>query len=77
MIIIIYLFFFFSSMSVSSFYTVNAVHKFQYSRPLRKGEGDKDNEFAVSGFHLFFFSPPLLFQKFSKLKTKASLLQSD
>lgn len=30
-----------------SFYTVNEVHKFQYSRPVRKGENDPDNEFAV------------------------------
>lgn len=30
-----------------SFYTVNEVHKFQYSRPVRKGEKDPDNEFAV------------------------------
>ncbi|CAL8380390.1 unnamed protein product, partial [Gadus morhua 'NCC'] len=28
------------------FYTVNEVHKFQYSRPVRKGEKDPDNEFA-------------------------------
>ncbi|XP_075889561.1 dedicator of cytokinesis protein 1 [Nelusetta ayraudi] len=34
------------SEQIVSFYTVNAVHKFQYSRPLRKGESDKDNEFA-------------------------------
>lgn len=30
-----------------SFYTVNEVHKFQYSKPVRKGEKDPDNEFAV------------------------------
>lgn len=31
-----------------SFYTINEVIKFQYSRPIRKGEKDPDNEFAVS-----------------------------
>ena len=31
----------------SSFYTINEVHKFQYSRPVRKGEKDPDNEFSV------------------------------
>ncbi|XP_037134483.1 dedicator of cytokinesis protein 1 [Syngnathus acus] len=31
---------------ILSFYTVNEVHKFQYSRPVRKGEKDPDNEFA-------------------------------
>lgn len=38
-----------------SFYTVNEVQKFQYSRPVRKGEKDPDNEFAVS-FLLFFYA---------------------
>ncbi|TNN73880.1 Dedicator of cytokinesis protein 1 [Liparis tanakae] len=32
--------------SLHSFYTVNEVHKFQYSRRARKGENDPDNEFA-------------------------------
>lgn len=75
---IIYLFSFLPSLSASSFYTVNAVHKFQYSRPLRKGEGDKDNEFAVSGFHLLLLlSATFTPEVFPKLKTKASLFQSD
>lgn len=39
--------------SPRSFYTVNEVHKFQYSRPVRKGEKDPDNEFAVIVFALF------------------------
>lgn len=30
-----------------SFYTINEVIKFQYSRPVRKGEKDPDNEFSV------------------------------
>uniref|UniRef100_A0A8C6PUV3 Dedicator of cytokinesis 1 n=1 Tax=Nothobranchius furzeri TaxID=105023 RepID=A0A8C6PUV3_NOTFU len=34
------------SEQIISFYTVNEVHKFQYSRPVRKGEKDPDNEFA-------------------------------
>ncbi|KAK5881418.1 hypothetical protein CesoFtcFv8_022219 [Champsocephalus esox] len=34
------------SEQIVSFYTVNEVHKFQYSRPVRKGEKDPDNEFA-------------------------------
>uniref|UniRef100_A0A3Q2DTW0 Dedicator of cytokinesis 1 n=2 Tax=Cyprinodon variegatus TaxID=28743 RepID=A0A3Q2DTW0_CYPVA len=34
------------SEQIVSFYTVNEVHKFQYSRPVRKGENDPDNEFA-------------------------------
>lgn len=37
-----------------SFYTVNEVQKFQYSRPVRKGEKDPDNEFAVRFFLLFY-----------------------
>lgn len=41
-----------------SFYTVNEVHKFQYSKPVRKGEKDPDNEFAVI---TLFFSLSLLF----------------
>ncbi|XP_048465138.1 dedicator of cytokinesis protein 1-like [Rhincodon typus] len=32
--------------SLYSFYTVNEVQRFQYSRPIRKGEKDPDNEFA-------------------------------
>ncbi|XP_035997911.1 dedicator of cytokinesis protein 1 isoform X4 [Fundulus heteroclitus] len=31
---------------ILSFYTANEVHEFQYSRPVRKGEKDPDNEFA-------------------------------
>uniref|UniRef100_A0AAR2JGN1 Dedicator of cytokinesis 1 n=1 Tax=Pygocentrus nattereri TaxID=42514 RepID=A0AAR2JGN1_PYGNA len=31
---------------IVSFYTINEVNKFQYSRPVRKGEKDPDNEFA-------------------------------
>ncbi|XP_069467585.1 dedicator of cytokinesis protein 1 isoform X2 [Ambystoma mexicanum] len=31
---------------ILSFYSVNEVHRFQYSRPVRKGEKDPDNEFA-------------------------------
>lgn len=38
-------------LSSCSFYTVNEVHKFQYSKPVRKGEKDPDNEFAVIGAH--------------------------
>lgn len=34
------------SEQILSFYTVNEVHKFQYSRPVRKGKNDPDNEFA-------------------------------
>uniref|UniRef100_A0A671LBE3 Dedicator of cytokinesis protein 1-like n=1 Tax=Sinocyclocheilus anshuiensis TaxID=1608454 RepID=A0A671LBE3_9TELE len=34
------------SEQIISFYTVNEVQKFQYSRPVRKGEKDPDNEFA-------------------------------
>ncbi|XP_005995870.1 dedicator of cytokinesis protein 1 isoform X2 [Latimeria chalumnae] len=34
------------SEQILSFYTVNEVHRFQYSRPVRKGEKDPDNEFA-------------------------------
>uniref|UniRef100_A0A8C7Z6U0 Dedicator of cytokinesis 1 n=1 Tax=Oryzias sinensis TaxID=183150 RepID=A0A8C7Z6U0_9TELE len=34
------------SEQIVSFYTVNEVHKFQYSRPVRKGENNPDNEFA-------------------------------
>ncbi|XP_063077106.1 dedicator of cytokinesis protein 1-like [Engraulis encrasicolus] len=34
------------SEQILSFYTVNEVNKFQYSRPIRKGEKDPDNEFA-------------------------------
>lgn len=40
-----FMFFFF--FFLPSFYTVNEVHKFQYSKPVRKGEKDPDNEFAV------------------------------
>ncbi|MBN3290076.1 DOCK1 protein, partial [Polypterus senegalus] len=35
-----------ASEQILSFYTVNEVQKFQYSRPVRKGEKDPDNEFA-------------------------------
>jgi len=31
-----------------SFYKVNDVQRFQYSKPFRKGPKNKDNEFAVS-----------------------------
>ncbi|XP_048450079.1 dedicator of cytokinesis protein 2-like, partial [Rhincodon typus] len=31
---------------VINFYKANYVHKFQYSRPVRKGTVDPDNEFA-------------------------------
>lgn len=31
---------------ILSFYTVNEVQRFQYSRPVRKGEKDPDNEFS-------------------------------
>lgn len=41
--------------SLRSFYTVNEVHKFQYSKPVRKGEKDPDNEFAVIAIYLFLF----------------------
>lgn len=43
-----------------SFYTVNEVQKFQYSRPFRKGEKDPENEFAVIIIFLFvcFMSAP-------------------
>lgn len=34
------------SEQIVSFYTVNEVQKFQYSRPVRKGEKDPDNEFS-------------------------------
>ncbi|XP_072524020.1 dedicator of cytokinesis protein 1 [Salminus brasiliensis] len=34
------------SEQIVSFYTINEVNKFQYSRPIRKGEKDPDNEFA-------------------------------
>ncbi|XP_018616629.1 dedicator of cytokinesis protein 1 isoform X2 [Scleropages formosus] len=34
------------SEQIVSFYTVNEVQKFQYSRPVRKGEKDPENEFA-------------------------------
>uniref|UniRef100_A0A8C2KNU5 Dedicator of cytokinesis 1 n=1 Tax=Cyprinus carpio TaxID=7962 RepID=A0A8C2KNU5_CYPCA len=34
------------SEQIVSFYTVNEVQKYQYSRPVRKGEKDPDNEFA-------------------------------
>ncbi|XP_031416415.1 dedicator of cytokinesis protein 1 isoform X3 [Clupea harengus] len=34
------------SEQILSFYTVNEVNKFQYSRPVRKGEKDPDNEFS-------------------------------
>ncbi|XP_023686613.1 dedicator of cytokinesis protein 1 isoform X1 [Paramormyrops kingsleyae] len=34
------------SEQIVSFYTVNEVQKFQYSRPFRKGEKDPENEFA-------------------------------
>ncbi|XP_064176802.1 dedicator of cytokinesis protein 1 isoform X2 [Anguilla rostrata] len=34
------------SEQIVSFYTINEVHKFQYSRPVRKGEKDPDNEFS-------------------------------
>ncbi|XP_042193007.1 dedicator of cytokinesis protein 1 isoform X3 [Callorhinchus milii] len=34
------------SEQILSFYTVNEVQRFQYSRPTRKGEKDPDNEFA-------------------------------
>uniref|UniRef100_A0A673CKV0 Dedicator of cytokinesis 1 n=1 Tax=Sphaeramia orbicularis TaxID=375764 RepID=A0A673CKV0_9TELE len=34
------------SEQILSFYTVNEVRKFQYSRPVRKGENVPDNEFA-------------------------------
>uniref|UniRef100_A0A4W4HHR8 Dedicator of cytokinesis 1 n=1 Tax=Electrophorus electricus TaxID=8005 RepID=A0A4W4HHR8_ELEEL len=34
------------SEQIVSFYTTNEVNKFQYSRPVRKGEKDPDNEFA-------------------------------
>uniref|UniRef100_A0A3Q3ILQ4 Dedicator of cytokinesis 1 n=1 Tax=Monopterus albus TaxID=43700 RepID=A0A3Q3ILQ4_MONAL len=36
------------SEQILSFYTVNEVHKFQYSRPVRKGEKDPDNETTYS-----------------------------
>lgn len=36
-----------------SFYTNNEVIKFQYSRPVRKGEKDPDNEFAVCMLYVF------------------------
>lgn len=44
----------FFPLSSCSFYTVNEVHKFQYSKPVRKGEKDPDNEFAVIGAHWLF-----------------------
>ncbi|KAJ8404831.1 hypothetical protein AAFF_G00332180 [Aldrovandia affinis] len=34
------------SEQIVSFYTINEVYKFQYSRPVRKGEKDPDNEFS-------------------------------
>ncbi|MGH0144510.1 UNVERIFIED_CONTAM: hypothetical protein FKN15_046651 [Acipenser sinensis] len=34
------------SEQILSFYTINEVQKFQYSRPIRKGEKDPDNEFS-------------------------------
>lgn len=41
--------------SLCSFYTVNEVHKFQYSRPVRKGENDPDNEFAVLSSYIYIY----------------------
>lgn len=35
------------SLSLYSFYRVNEVQRFEYSRPIRKGEKNPDNEFAV------------------------------
>lgn len=35
------------SLSLHSFYRVNEVQRFEYSRPIRKGEKNPDNEFAV------------------------------
>lgn len=34
-------------LSLYSFYRVNEVQRFEYSRPIRKGEKNPDNEFAV------------------------------
>uniref|UniRef100_H3BYF8 DOCKER domain-containing protein n=1 Tax=Tetraodon nigroviridis TaxID=99883 RepID=H3BYF8_TETNG len=34
------------SEQIVSFYTVNEVHKFQYSKPVKRGERESDNEFA-------------------------------
>lgn len=35
------------SLCLYSFYRVNEVQRFEYSRPIRKGEKNPDNEFAV------------------------------
>lgn len=37
-----------SSFTTSSFYKSNYVQRFHYSRPVRKGPVDPNNEFAVS-----------------------------
>lgn len=44
-----------------SFYRVNEVQRFEYSRPVRKGEKNPDNEFAVK-------------QKIKEKQTKNKLL---
>lgn len=36
-----------NDLSLYSFYRVNEVQRFEYSRPIRKGEKNPDNEFAV------------------------------
>lgn len=38
-------------LSLYSFYRVNEVQRFEYSRPIRKGEKNPDNEFAVRNNH--------------------------
>lgn len=40
---------------LASYYRANEVQQFTYSRPVRKGEKDPDNEFAVSPLPLFVF----------------------
>lgn len=43
-----------SSYTMCSFYKSNYVQRFHYSRPVRKGPVDPNNEFAVSFFFFFF-----------------------
>lgn len=41
-----------------SFYRVNEVQRFEYSRPIRKGEKNPDNEFAVIKKHIHHNNAP-------------------
>uniref|UniRef100_A0A8C7L2L7 Dedicator of cytokinesis 1 n=1 Tax=Oncorhynchus kisutch TaxID=8019 RepID=A0A8C7L2L7_ONCKI len=48
------------SEQIVSFYMINEVYQFQYSRPVRKGEKDPDNEFSMTVVIIVCFQIPYL-----------------